>query len=479
MTSTPAFGPESFTWALGIEDTCVYPASAEARPLDEHVLTGHVTAWREDITVAAELGATALRYGMSWPLVHTAPGEFDWTTLDQVVEHAVVHHGLTLVADLVHYGTPPWLAESFADPRYPAAIEEFADALATRYAGKITHFTPLNEPVTTASFCGLRGVWPPGLTGWDGWTAVAVPVALGIVRAIRVIRRRQPDAQIVHVEAATQITANDAEYEPHAQLLTHIGWLPTDLVLGRVTTDHPMREWLIQHGAEASSLDWLVQSAVEVDLIGVNYYPDLTPRRLLQTPDGVQQLSYERGGVGLREALTAFGDRYDRPLAVTETSIEGDDDRRRAWLAESVQVVHHLRAEGMDLRGYTWWPLFDFVDWSWAAGGANVEEFAVAQTTSLGTIQVGPAPPLGDPAEGKTAFLRRMGLVRLVEDSDGTLQRRLTAAATDYTSMSLAEPHEAKRGGAGPRRVVGGRLDASPAGRGVRAQESRTRSTSY
>jgi beta-glucosidase len=465
MTNTPAtYAPGSFTWALGIEDTCVYPPNTERRPLDEHVLTGHVTAWREDIALAAELGARALRYGMSWPLVHTGPGRFDWEALDGVVEHAVEGLGLTLVADLVHYGTPPWLTGGFVDPGYPLAIEEFADALAARYAGRITHFTPLNEPVTTASFCGLRGVWPPQLSGWDGWTAVAVPVALGIVRTIQAIRRRQPHARIVHVEAATQISTDTPAHRAHAELLTHIGWLPTDLILGRVTVDHPMHEWLIQHGANPLSLDWLVGRAVDLDLIGVNYYPDLTPRRLLRTPDGVLQLAHERGGAGLREALTAFADRYGLPLAITETSIEGDDDRRRAWLAESVQVTERLRAEGMDLRGYTWWPLLDFVDWSWAAGGANVEEFAVARTKPDGAVEVGLAPPLGDPADGKTAFLRRMGLVRLVEDRDGTLQRHLTPAAKAYMSMSLANSGKSARSGVSPPRALGAPLRTAPAG---------------
>ncbi|MGW6282553.1 family 1 glycosylhydrolase [Kribbella sp. NPDC055071] len=425
--TAPLFGPDAFVWMLGIEDTCVYPVTEGVSPLDEHELTGHSQSWQEDLRTAAELGARALRYGVSWPVVHVAPGRFDWSALDKVVDYAE-ELGLELVADLVHYGTPPWLTKSFADPRYPDAIEEFAGALATRYAGRITHFTPLNEPVTTASFCGLRGVWPPALTGWEGWTAVVVPAVVGMARATAAIRSAQSSAQIVHVEAATDISTDDPELTDHATLLRHIGWLPTDLLLGRVDYTHPMWSWLLRHGAQLSQLEWLLSNPAIPDVIGVNYYPDLTPRRLHQLDGEIVQVAYNGGAAGLGRALKGFAERYERPLLLTETSIEGADAVRTEWLQSSVDAVRRLVADGLDLRGYTWWPMFDFVDWSWAAGGANVEEFAVATTST----DIAFAPPLGDPAAGKTAFLRRMGLLRLEERPDGTLARIPTPAAIDY-----------------------------------------------
>ncbi|PZF86723.1 family 1 glycosylhydrolase [Jiangella anatolica] len=435
MTTRPPFAPGSLTWAVGIEDTCVYPPDG-APPLDEHALTGHDEHWRDDLELAGKLGATVVRYGVSWPRTHVAPGTFDWDRLDEVTEYAAGDLGLTLVADLVHYGTPRWLPGSFADPGYVDAVAEFAGALAERYAGRITHFTPLNEPVTTASFCGLRGIWPPRMTGWDGWTAVAVPIAAGIARAAHAIRAAQPDARIVHVEAATHVRTSEPGLESQRRLLTDIGWLPTDLALGRVSGEHPMRDWLLRHGADADLLGELVAHPAPVDLIGVNYYPELTPRNLTTVGGEVLQVTYDRGADGLREALLAFRDRYGLPLLVTETSVEGDDDRREAWLTDSVAELRRLRAGGLDVRGYTWWPMLDFVDWSWAAGGANVEEFAVARTAADGSVDIGPAPSLGDPAAGKTPFLRRMGLVRLYETADGDLERQPTRVADEYAAQA-------------------------------------------
>lgn len=430
------FARGTFIWLLGIEDTCVYPVDGSEQPLDEHVLTGHSESWRSDLQLASELGATALRYGVSWPVVHVAPGEFEWGDLDEIIAFAVDELGLTIVADLVHYGTPTWLPGSFADPAYPGAIEEFAAAFAERYRGRVTHFTPLNEPVTTASFCGLRGVWPPRLTGWNGWVAVAVPMALGMVRATRAIRDVDAGAVIVHVEAATLVRTDEPELGEHTDLVRDVGWLPTDLIVGRVDRAHPLWSWLLEHGAEVSDLEWLLRHPEAPDLIGVNYYPDLTPRRITTVADSVVQLSYDDWTTGLVGAIEGFAARYGLPVVITETSIEGDDDLRTRWLRDSAETARQLSRAGVDIRGYTWWPLFDFVDWSWAAGGSNVEEFVVERVAADGSTQIGPAPSLGDPADGKTAFLRRMGLVRLEESASGSLERVPTAAAALFRELS-------------------------------------------
>ena len=92
-----AFDPGTFTWALGIEDTCVYPADPAATPLDEHELTDHSRFRSNDLALAARLGATALRYGASWPLVHVAPGIFVWDQLDAVVDGALERAFVRLV----------------------------------------------------------------------------------------------------------------------------------------------------------------------------------------------------------------------------------------------------------------------------------------------------------------------------------------------------------------------------------------------
>ena len=66
MTDRPSFDAP-FVWAVGIEDTNVGWALAElAGGLDEYELTRHYQHWREDLALAASLGATQARYGFPW-----------------------------------------------------------------------------------------------------------------------------------------------------------------------------------------------------------------------------------------------------------------------------------------------------------------------------------------------------------------------------------------------------------------------------
>ncbi|HEY0259853.1 MAG TPA: family 1 glycosylhydrolase [Lacisediminihabitans sp.] len=428
----------SFTWIAGIEDTCVYPPSGFGmQSLDEYDLTEHTLHWRDDLTLARDLGATAVRYGVNWPLVHTGRDSFDWSFLDERLRFAHEELGLTVIADLVHYGTPTWLEGSFADPGYPEAIEAFAGEFAARYRGIVDHLTPLNEPLTTASFCGLRGVWPPALTGWAGWTTVVMGMVHGMRRTISAVRAANPDAVIVHVEASSLYRASETELELRAALLHSLGMLPTDLLLGRVTRDHDMHGWLVEHGADPDALASFTEDVPVVDLMGVNYYPDLSPRTLMRIDGEVAQIATNRWQEGLTTSLTHFAERYGIPVLITETSIEGDDDVRAEWLDDSARAVSELREEGLDIRGYTWWPLLDFVDWSYASGGRNVEEFLLVATLADGAdVPSAQTAISADPLLGKTAFLRRMGLIRLEESADGSLERIPTIAATHFRELS-------------------------------------------
>jgi beta-glucosidase len=244
-----------FFWAVGIEDTNIgWPLRGSGEFLDEYASTDHYAQWREDFDRVVEVGATTVRYGLPWYRVNPAPGTWDWAWADEVIRYAVVDLGLDLILDLVHYGTPSWLEGSFTDPGYPAAVAEYAGAVAARYDGLVNKFTPLNEPLVTASFTGARAIWPPYESGDAGWARVIVGVSAGIQAAIKAIKVAQPSAIIAHVEATHVWETEDANLIAHRDTLRLRNFLPTDLVLGRVTSDHALYPWLIEMGIAPSIL---------------------------------------------------------------------------------------------------------------------------------------------------------------------------------------------------------------------------------
>ncbi len=415
-----------FFWAVGIEDTNIgWPLRGSGEPLDEYASTDHYAQWRDDFDRIVETGATTVRYGLPWYRVNPAPGSWDWAWADEVLHYAVDELGLDLIVDLVHYGTPSWLEGSFTDPGYPAAVADYAGAVASRYAGLVDKFTPLNEPLVTASFTGARAIWPPYDSGDAGWARVIIGVSRGIQAAMKAIRAAQPKAIIAHVEATHVWETEDSTLVAHRDVLRQRNFLPTDLILGRVTPEHELYDWLLAMGITRETLEAFQEPCPPPDLIGVNFYPELSCRELVMIDQKPVGVAFNGWVPGLRQVTEEFCDRYGIPVFISETGVEGEPEHLTSWIQAVAQTAQEMRDDGVDLRGVTWWPLFDFVDWSWGSGGGVVEEF---YTRIDGVISPVIPPPT---SAGIASYFRRMGLWRLSENN-GSISRTRTSAATAF-----------------------------------------------
>jgi beta-glucosidase len=336
----------SLRFGVGIEDTFVLEGG---RPLDEYELCGHYERWRGDLALAGRSGATLLRWGIPWHRVEPEPGRFELGWVDRVMD-AAEEEGLELVADLVHYGCPRWLAGAFDHPDYPARVAEYAAAVAERYGPRLRSYTALNEPLITAMLCGEQGRWPPRLTGDAGFVRVLGQVVRGIVAVRSVMGERTA----IDVEATFRWLGDDTAFLDARSLLAY------DLLFGLVDADHPLAGWLERNG-----LDDFGALAAPPDVVGLNYYPHLT------TVDVASGARPYVGAAGLIEVVRAFAARYARPLMITETSVDGPVALRLEWLAESLDACAALRAEGVPLTGYVWFPLFTLVDWDYREGSGS------------------------------------------------------------------------------------------------------------
>jgi beta-glucosidase len=228
-----------FRFAVGIEDTFVPHGFPGHRALDEYELTQHYRFWSEDLGLAADAGATAIRYGFPWYRLNPAPGRFVWDWADRVVDR-LDELGLEAIIDLVHYGTPLWLDNGFLNADFPARLAEFAAALAGRYRGRLRAWTPLNEPEITAMHCGEQGLWPPRLTGPDGYVKLVRAIVRSVVAAQRAVAEASGgQASFVHVEATFRYVGETAAFAEEVELLRARQFLVQDLLRGRVDDAHP------------------------------------------------------------------------------------------------------------------------------------------------------------------------------------------------------------------------------------------------
>jgi beta-glucosidase/6-phospho-beta-glucosidase/beta-galactosidase len=367
-------------FALGIEDTFVPQARDGERPIDEYELTEHYERFETDFRLAAGVGAELLRWGVPWHRVSPEPGVWSWDWTDRAFA-ALADAGVEPIVDLLHYGTPVWLDGAFAHRDYPHHVAEFAARVSERYAGVARSYTPVNEPVIHALFCGEYGYWPPYLTGAAGFATIAANLARGLVLTQRAIETTLEAPVFVHVEAAMDFVGDDVapEHRAEADRLRAQVYLVEDLVTGRVDDAHPLREALAPAGVGDTELRWFADNAVVPDVMGVNYYPRHSTE--LFEP-GVRhgggfadpRPSVDRGAAGLELALRRFAERYAVPVMVSETCVTGTVAERVAWLDESLAAVERLRDEGVPVAGYTWWPLFDMYEWTWRHTDAPRED---------------------------------------------------------------------------------------------------------
>jgi dTDP-4-dehydrorhamnose reductase len=345
--------------------------------LDQLRRTGHADRI-EDLDRFASLGVRTLRYPLLWE--RTAPGaleDADWSWADARLSRLRAL-GIAPIVGLVHHGSGP-AHTSLVDPAFPDGLAAFARAVAERYPW-VEAFTPVNEPLTTARFSGLYGLWYPHGRDTPTFVRTLLTQCRATVLAMRAIREVTPGAALVQTEDmgrtfSTAALAYQAEYENVRRLLSF------DLITGRVDSTHPMWSYLLRHGATESELGDFVDAPCPPAIMGVNYY--VTSDRFLD--ERVRWYpEWSRGGNGRQayadvEAVRAWPDgrvlghhalladmwkRYRLPLAITEAHLGGTREDQLRWLMEAWRGAHAARADGADVRAVTVWSLLGAFDWN-------------------------------------------------------------------------------------------------------------------
>lgn len=367
----------TFLWATGIEDTFIPHARPGLRALDEYELTQHYRFWKRDFDLAAATGVKFLRWGIPWYRVQPASEKWDWEWTDRALDYLVNVKGITPILDLMHYGTPLWLDNSFINAGYPERVAEYAHEVVARYKPLVRYYTPLNEPMVNADMCGSKAEWPPYLSGDDGYVRLTLALAKGIVLTTQAILAEQPDAITVQVEALWHTFTNDDSLKESVAHNNARQYLCFDLTTGRVTDGHALANFLYSHGMTDADMEWFHRNAVTFDLFGANFYPWSYGELRKGSKGSVQYVTGKTSGDKLAIVLREAYERYHMPVMVTETSAREDLRGRAEWMDETLDTVRALRTEGIPVVGYTWFPLFTMVDWAYRTGRRPLMDYLI------------------------------------------------------------------------------------------------------
>ncbi|MDB4890015.1 MAG: dTDP-4-dehydrorhamnose reductase, partial [Gemmatimonadetes bacterium] len=125
---------------------------------DQLAFSGHYDR-PDDIDRVAALGVRTLRYPMLWEnLAGCRDDDPRWRWYDAQLTR-MRELGLDPILGLVHHGSGP-RDTNLLDGGFADGLAMFARQVAERYPW-VTRFTPVNEPLTTARFSALYGLWYP------------------------------------------------------------------------------------------------------------------------------------------------------------------------------------------------------------------------------------------------------------------------------------------------------------------------------
>jgi beta-glucosidase len=353
MTAPARAFPDGFTWATATAAHQVEggnwnndwwawehdPRSPCVEPSGD--ACDHWHRWPQDVRLLADLGFGAYRFSLEWSRIEPEDGEFSRVALDHYLAMCARCRelGIEPVVTFHHFTSPRWLAAAggWAEPATADRFARFCARAAGHLGDALGRACTLNEPNVVATAGYLGGAFPPGERDPE--------------------RRRR---------------VNDVFVDAHAKAAAAIreaAGVPVGLTLA-MSDDQP------QPGGEAAlagrTRDWeepYLEAARGDDFIGVQTYTRhrFGPQGMLGPEPGVPLtlMGYELWpqaiGATVRRAAQATG----VPVLVTENGIAtADDSQRIQFVRRALESVLECLADGVDVRGYTYWSLLDNFEWA-------------------------------------------------------------------------------------------------------------------
>jgi beta-glucosidase/6-phospho-beta-glucosidase/beta-galactosidase len=323
--------------------------------------TRHIERWQDDLDMLRDAELSDLRYSAPWHRIERQPGEFDFSWLDGPMQY-MRDNGMRPVVDLLHHTSfPDWLKEGFANPDFPRLYTRFVSRFMRRYDWVDT-YTIFNEPLATTLMCSCIGAWYPFRKSDNAFVRMALNVAGAICSVEETIRNFQPDYTSVYIDTCEFHHPLDRGSTRWVEFVNHRRFMMADLVLGRVSEQHPLWNFLVSHGMTDRGARWLRDHPIRIDLLGLDYYPHSE----MDWRDGPRthgELIWPVNSPrGFADVAMDYVSRYNLPVMLGETNVRGTVSDRITWLRFMEEQTARL-SEKADVRGFCWYPSVDSTDW--------------------------------------------------------------------------------------------------------------------
>jgi dTDP-4-dehydrorhamnose reductase len=326
----------------------------------------------EDIALFAQLGVKAIRQPVLWETHSKDHSRWAWTAkqLD-----ALRSHNINPIVGLLHHGSGP-AETNLLDDQFGKKLSAHAAEVARKFPW-VTHYTPVNEPLTTARFSGLYGYWFPHHSNARSFLMMLLNQLEGVVRSMKEIRQVNPEAKLVQTEDLCKVHSTPAlRYQADFENLRR--WLTYDILCGKLDKRHGLWKYVIDTGVTESKLSFFLDNPCPPDILGLNYY--VTSQRFLDenisqyphvAPGGNGRDTYvdveavrAHTAIPLDQLLQEVWERYALPMAITEAHLGCTREEQMRWIAMVWKSCCKAIANGVDVKAITAWALLGAYDWN-------------------------------------------------------------------------------------------------------------------
>lgn len=302
----------------------------------------HFHLYKDDYTIAKDLGHNALRISLEWSRIEPVEGQFS----EEALAHyqTMVRHlrelGIEPLVTLWHWTIPLWLRDigGWTNKHTPRLFAAYAEKVVSYLKNDVNVWITLNEPEIYTSHSYLIGVWPPQKKNPFLYLSSLKNLIKGHRLAYDRIHELQPSAQV-------GIAKNNIYFEPHKNLF-----------INRLSTKIAHWWWndyFLNHIADKQ------------DYIGLNYYfrNKIHFGTIKNDNHHTSDLGWELHPEGIYHVLSDLK-KFKKPIYITENGLADATDKKRSWfIANILKFVHQAITEGADVKGYLHWSLIDNFEW--------------------------------------------------------------------------------------------------------------------
>jgi beta-glucosidase len=345
--------------------------------------------YADDVALMRELGLDSFRFSVAWPRVlPEGRGRVNDAGLDfydRLVD-VLLESGIQPCVTLYHWDLPQPLEDGGGWPARETvdAFAEYVEAVVGRLGDRVPRWITHNEPWVAAWLGYGWGLHAPGRTSEADALAAAHHLLLSHGRAVEILRRETPGAEVgITLNLMQDYPASSTEED--AAAARHVDgfrnrWFLDPVFRGEYPAD------LLEHFA--ASLPPIADGdlaaiATPIDVLGVNTYsrgvigagPDGGAPTYVRVPDSeYTDMDWEVYPDGLHDLLLRLRDDYaPARIAITENGAAFSDVRvhdgrvrdpeRQAYLEQHVDAVARALVAGVPVTGYYVWSLLDNFEW--------------------------------------------------------------------------------------------------------------------